>query len=283
MRAPHAARMSPTLLALLVAAGALGGFIAGLVGVGGGIIFTPVLLFTFRGLGIEDPVLTPLTLGSGLLCTFAASASGAAAQAGKDAIDWRTALTAGGIAALAVVLVTTFVTTQPWYSKRVFQTVLGVVLLIVVARMLTKKDKRGGSLSAEGARRGWPALALTGAAAGTISSAAGVGGGVVLVPAFNGLVRLPLRLAAGTSTAAIVLITLVGVATYLVRGLGAPVPEGALGYVHVPYAMALALPAMVTARLGVSAAHRIHVQWVRWAFAGFAAVVAVRLLWNALG
>lgn len=95
--------MSPTLLALLVAAGALGGFIAGLVGVGGGIIFTPVLLFTFRGLGIEDPILTPLTLGSGLLCTFAASASGAVAQARKGAIDWRTALTAGGVAAVAVI------------------------------------------------------------------------------------------------------------------------------------------------------------------------------------
>ena len=66
------------------------------------------------------------------------------------------------------------------------------------------------------------------------------------------------------------------------RGLGAPVPDGALGYVHVPYALALALPAVVTARLGVGAAHRVHVKWVRWAFAGFAGIVAVRLLWNAL-
>ncbi|MEM1054791.1 MAG: sulfite exporter TauE/SafE family protein [Bacteroidota bacterium] len=275
--------MSLELLPLLVAAGALGGFIAGLVGVGGGIIFTPVLLFTFRGLGIEDPVLTPLTLGSGLLCTFAASASGAAAQARKDAIEWRTALTAGAFAALAVILMTTFVTTQPWYSRRVFQLVLSAMLLFVVVRMLTKKDRQGDSLSAEGARRGWPALIATGAGAGTIAAAAGIGGGVVLVPAFSGLVRLPLKLAAGTSTAAIVLITLVGVGSYLVRGLGAPVPEGALGYVHVPYALALALPAVVMARLGVSAAHRVHVKWVRWAFAAFAGTVAIRLLWNALG
>lgn len=274
--------MSPELVALLVAAGALGGFIAGLVGVGGGIIFTPVLLFTFRGLGLEDPVLTPLTLGSGLLCTFAASASGAVAQARKDAVDWRTALTAGAVAALAVILVTTFVTTQPWYSRRVFQVVLGLALTAVVVRMLTKRDGQGNSLSSEGARRGVGALALTGAAAGSIASAAGIGGGVVLVPAFNGLVRLPLKLAAGTSTTSIAIITLVGVLTYIARGLGAPVPEGALGYVHVPYALALALPAVVTARLGVSAAHRIHVKWVRWAFAGFAGIVAVRLLWNAL-
>ena len=275
--------MSLSLFALLVGAGALGGFIAGLVGVGGGIIFGPVLFFTFQGLGIEDPILTPLTLGSSLLCTFAASASGAVAQARKGAVDGRTALAAGGVAALAVIGMTLFVTTQGWYSKRIFQIVLGVVLLIAVVRLLTKKDRRGGSLSAEGARRGWGALVLTGAGAGVLSSAAGIGGGVILVPAFNGPVRLPFKLAAGTSSAAIVLITLVGVLMYLALGLAAPVPSGALGYVHVPYALALALPAVLTARLGVSAAHRLDVRWVRRSFAAFAAVVAVRLLWNALG
>ena len=64
------------MLVLLLLAGALGGFVAGLVGVGGGIIFGPVLFFVFQAAGITDPVLTPLTLGSSLLCTFAASASG---------------------------------------------------------------------------------------------------------------------------------------------------------------------------------------------------------------
>ena len=273
--------MSLTVLALLIAAGALGGFVAGLVGVGGGIIFGPVLFFVLQGIGIEDPVLTPLTLGSSLFCTLAASASGAVAQNKAGAVDWRTALTTGAIAAVAVVLMTLLVTTQPWYSKRVFQIVLGVVLLVVVARMLTKKSHGGGAITASGARRSWSALIGTGAAAGALSSAAGVGGGVVLVPAFNGPLRLPLKAAAGTSTAAIVLITAVGVAMYAVRGLAAPVPSGAVGYVHVPYALALALPAMVTARFGVSTAHRVNVKWVRWAFALFAGIVAVRLLWNA--
>ena len=94
--------------------------------------------------------------------------------------------------------------------------------------------------------------------------------------------RLPLRVAAGTSTAAIVLITGVGVATYTILGWGAAVPEGALGYVDWRGAAALALPAIVTARLGVATAHRIDVRKVRLSFAAFAALVAVRLLWNAL-
>ena len=270
------------MLLILLVAGAVGGFVAGLVGVGGGVIFGPVLFFSFQAAGVEDPVLTPLTLGSSLLCTFAASASGAVAQARAGAIDRRTALVAGGVAAVAVVLVGRFVTTRPWYDKDAFQLILGVLLVVVVVRMVLKKD-RADTLSTAGARRGLGRLAATGLGAGTIASLAGVGGGVVMVPAFSGLVRLPLKVAAGSSTAAIALITAVGVVTYAVLGLGAPVPDGALGYVDWRGAAALAVPAVVTSRLGVATAHRVDVRTVRLSFAAFATVVAARLLWNALG
>lgn len=269
------------MLFLLLVAGALGGFVAGLVGVGGGVIFGPVLFFTYQAAGIEDPVLTPLTLGTSLLCTFAASASGAVAQRRAGAIDRRTALVAGAFAAVAVVLVGRFVTTQPWYDKEGFQVVLGTILLLVVTRMLFQKD-RVDTLSTEGALRSPVRLAATGLGAGTIAALGGVGGGVVLVPAFGGLVRLPMKVATGTSTAAIPIITAAGVATYAVLGLGEPTPDGALGYVDGRGAAALALPAIVTARLGVAAAHRVNVRTVRLSFAAFASVVAVRMLWNAL-
>lgn len=270
------------MLFLLLVAGAVGGFIAGLVGVGGGIIFGPVLFFTYQAAGIEDPVLTPLTLGTSLLCTFAASASGAVAQRKAGAIDGRTALVVGAFAAVAVVLVGRFVATQPWYDKEAFQIVLGVLLIAVVVRMLLKQD-RADTLSTDGARRGVGRLAVTGGLAGTIASLAGVGGGVVLVPALSGrFVRLPLKVAAGTSTTAIAIITATGVATYAVLGLGGPTLPGALGYVDWRGGAALALPAVLTARLGVETAHRVNVRTVRLSFAAFAGVVAVRLLWNAL-
>ncbi len=267
---------------LLLAAGVLGGFLAGLVGVGGGVIFGPVLFFTYQAAGIEDPVLTPLTLGSSLLCTFAASASGAVAQHKAGAIDWKTALTAGAFAAVMVVLVGRFVATQPWYDKDAFQLILGILLLVVVVRMLTSRSSLD-TLSTDGARRGVPGIAATGALAGAVSSLAGVGGGVVLVPLFAGLVKLPMKVASGTSTAAIVLITAVGVVTYAVLGQGAAVPDGALGYVDWKGASALALPAVIAARVGVSVAHRVRVRVVQLSFAAMAAVVAARLLWNALG
>ena len=270
-----------TTILILLLVGAVGGFVAGLVGIGGGVIFGPALFFAFGAAGVTDPVLTPLTLGTSLLCTFAASASGTLGQRKRGAVDDRTALVTGAFAAVAVVLVSRFVSTQPWYDKQVFQLVLGVSLLVVVARMLTG-GARADAYTADDARTGPARLAATGGAAGAISALAGIGGGVVLVPAFAGLVRLPTQVAAGTSTAAITVITAVGVATYAVLGWGEPVPAGALGYVDWRGAAALALPAMATARLGVRAAHRIDVRYVRYSFAAFAALVAARLLWNAL-
>ncbi len=268
---------------ILLVAGAAGGFIAGLVGVGGGIIFGPVLFFYFQAQGIQDPVLTPLTLGTSLLCTFFAGLSGAVAQHQKKAIDWRTAWIAGGFAAATVSLVTLFVTTKEWYSKEEFQIVLSVVLVAVVARMLLKDDSTGESLSVDGARRNVGFLALIGAGAGSVAAAAGVGGGVIMVPAFNGLLRLPLKVSSGTSTTAIVMITFTGVVIYALRGIGAAVPTTALGYVELQHALLLGVPAIVSARFGVNVAHRISVRWVRYSFAAFAAIVAAKLIWSALG
>ena len=267
----------------LVIIGAVGGFVAGLIGIGGGVIFGPALFFAFAAVGIDDPVLTPLTLGSSLLCTFAASSSGAVRQHRAGAVDWRTALIVGALAAVAVVVVGRFVTTQGWYDKQAFQLVFGTVLAVVAGRMLTSRARGGNSLSGRGERRGVGGLVATGAAAGTLASLAGVGGGVILVPALSGWLKLPLKVAAATSTAAIVLITGAGVATYAVLGWGEPVPPGALGYVGWRQAAVLALPAIAAAPLGVAAAHRMDVRVVRVAFALLALGVSGRLLWNALG
>ena len=267
-------------IALLVVAGAVGGFVAGLIGVGGGIIFGPVLFYYLRSAGIEDPVLTPLVLGSSLFCTLVASLVSARAQWKRGAIRPRVALVGGGVAALAVVAMTTLVTTQPWYDARAFQVVLGLLLVFVAGRMLLAKTAAATRPEAE--RAGFAPIAVTGAAAGAIAAAAGVGGGVVMVPAYHRLLRLPMLAASGTSTATIVLISLTGVATYALRGLGAGVPGLAVGYVSLGHALPLVIPVLLTARLGVSAAHRLPVRAVRTAFAAFALLVAANLLWEAL-
>lgn len=311
--------MEITHLLLLLSAGLAAGFVAGLIGVGGGIIFAPVLFFYYQSIGIAPEIIAPLTIGSSLFCTLLAAIASAWTQYGRQAVLTNVAVTVGLFSALVIFLMTRYVTTQPWYDGTVFQVVFGFVLLTVVGRMVIRRRTKLGvptlpqpdgaaSRSADtderqtriasrhersevneaertknGARsKSWPALASAGTVAGAVSAAAGVGGGVVLVPAYNHFMGLPIHVATGTSSATIVLIALVGVLNYALQGLGETDVFGAVGYVDAVRAMVLAVPSLVTANLGVRVAHRINQRALRLSFAAIAAIVAVRLLLEAL-
>ena len=276
--------MDPINLLLLVGAGLAAGFIAGLIGVGGGIIFAPVLFFYYQSIGVSEAIIAPLTIGSSLLCTLIAAVVSAWAQYGRNAVITSIAVRVGIFSALAIYLMTRFVTTQPWYDGTVFQVVFSVVLLIVVIRMVVPSGEKEPHISGNRTRTySWPALAGTGTTAGAVAAAAGVGGGVVLVPAYNNVLGLPILSSTATSSATIVIISLVGVINYAWMGWGEPVPPSAIGYVDALRAGLLAVPAILTANLGVSVAHKINRRTLRRSFAIIAAVVAVRLLWGAIG
>jgi uncharacterized protein len=275
--------LDPLNLLLLLGAGLAAGFIAGLIGVGGGVIFAPVLFFYFQGIGIGADVIAPLTIGTSLFCTLLAAVASSWFQYRRQAVVTRIALSAGLFSAIAVYLMTRFVTTQPWYDGTVFQIVFSLVLLVVVARMLVKR----GEVMVESDHRvrgeRWPTLAATGTVAGAVAAAAGVGGGVVLVPAYHNFLGLPIHVAVGTSSATIVLISIVGILNYAAVGWNASVPASSFGYVDALHGLVLAVPAVLTARLGVWTAHRIDTRALRLSFGVVAALIAVRLIWRALG
>lgn len=276
--------MEFTHLLILLGAGFAAGFVAGLVGVGGGVIFAPVLFFYFQAIGIPADLIAQLTIGSSLFCTMLVAIASAWTQHGKDTIITRIAAVAGFLSAFAVLLTTRYITTQPWYSAAIFQVVFSVVLLTVAVRMLLSRSKSERPDAEDGRRRpSWPALAGTGTVAGAVSAATGVGGGVILVPAYSYFMRLPIHIAAGTSSATIVIISLAGVVNYALVGWGATDLAGTIGYVNVPHALVLAVPSLLTANLGVHVAHRMNQLALRLAFACLAAVVALRLMMNALG
>lgn len=265
---------------LLAGAGLAGGFLAGLVGVGGGVIFSPVLFFYFSAVGTPPALIPPLTLGSSLFCTLVAAGSGTIRQLAVGGIETRIAGTVGVFAAVSVTLMTFLVTTRPWYGPEVFQIVLAVVLIAAVARMLFARPEMHDD---EDARPGIPSLAAAGVGAGTIASAAGVGGGIVMVPIFNQLMRIPLKKAAANSMATIVIIAGTGVVTYVIAGLAVATPATALGFVDFGRAVWLAVPALFAARWGVQTATRVNVRVIRYAFAGLAGFISLRLIADATG
>jgi uncharacterized membrane protein YfcA len=267
---------------LLGVAGLGAGVLAGLVGVGGGVIFTPVLFAVYGLLDVPSGVRTPLTVGTGLFCTGLAAGTSAVHHARRGAVDARMALGVGLASAMAVGLMSRFVVTRLWYDAALFQLLFAAVLLVVVVRMVGKRTPEAASASNAGTPR-WGAWLGTGTAAGTVAAAVGVGGGVVLVPAYHRWLRLPMHRAVGTSSATIVLISTLSTIAYLLLGAGvAGRPAFALGYVDVGTGLLLAGPAVVGAQGGAALAHRVATRGLRWSFALLAVVVAGRLVWGAL-
>ncbi len=267
---------------LLGVAGLGAGVIAGLVGVGGGIVFTPVLFAVYGVLDVPPGVRTPLTVGTGLFCTGLAAGTSAVHHYRRGAVMPRMALGVGLASVGAVGVVSGVVVTRPWYDAALFQLLFAAVLLVVVVRMV-----RGRAAVLSGPNDEpdhWGFWLGAGTAAGTVAAAVGVGGGVVLVPAYHRWLRLPMHRAVGTSSATIILIS--GLSTIAYVGLGAGVagrPGLALGYVDVGTGLLLAGPAVVGAQGGAALAHRFETTRLRWSFALLAVVVAGRLVWGAIG
>lgn len=264
-------------IVLLGVVGAVAGFLAGLVGIGGGVFWAPALLFWFDAVGVPDAHIAQMTIASSLLCSFVTSSASALTRHLKGSVKWRIALLTGLSSGVAILLMTTLVTTKPWYSREMFQVLFSVVLVVVALRML-----RGGSNHPDGTEEpDAPMLKVVGVgtAAGTLSSAVGVGGGVILVPMYERLVRLPIHLAMGTSSATIILITFIGVTSYALQGGGvAGATSASLGFVDFGAAAILSIPAAITAGFGVRFSHAINRTLLRRVFAVVVLLVAIRLV-----
>jgi uncharacterized membrane protein YfcA len=267
----------------LAVAGLGAGFVAGLVGVGGGVIFTPVLFAIYGVLGVPGAVHTPLTVGTGLFCTGLAAGASALHHVRRNAVHPWMALGVGLASAGAVGLVSGLVVTRPWYDNRLFQLLFAAVLVVVAVRMVRGPAAADFQTFERVDTPRWLSWIGTGTAAGAVASAVGVGGGVVLVPSYNRFFHLPLHRAVGTSSATIFVISAMSTVAYAWLGAGMGGRPLAVGYVDVGTGLLLAVPAVVGAQGGAALAHRIETGWLRWSFAALAVVVAGRLAWNAVG
>jgi len=270
-------------LLLLTGAGLVGGVIAGLAGVGGGIVFAPVLFFFLQSTGIPADLLAPMTIATSLLCTLLASSMSALQHSRRRVVSWKIAIQVGALSAVAMYLILTAVTTKPWYDRSAFQGVFGGLLVVVAIRMwYGREDDDVGSLPAGTVRPGIGTFAGIGSAAGAIAGLAGVGGGIIMVPAFRQLLKMSMRDAIGTSSGAIVVISFIGLLGYIVAGHGIVDMPGALGYVNSFAGLAVAVPGIVGARIGAMLAHRLQKRFLQIFFAAFAALVAVKMLFDAV-
>ena len=260
-----------TAVVALAAAGAIGGVISGLLGVGGGIVTVPVMFEIFGLLGIDPDLRMHLAVGTSLATIIPTSITSARAHAKRGAVD-KDLMRKLGPPLFAGVIIGTLIAGP--VKGQVLTAIFGIAALVVALYMAFRRDTwRLGEELPHGI-----GLGLLGGSIGMVSVLMGIGGGTLGVPAMT-LFNVPIRRAVGTASALGLVVSLPGAIGFVIAGWGHPdLPPFSLGYVNVLASVILLSTMLLTVPFGAKLAHSISQKALRLAFAGFLAVVATRML-----
>lgn len=252
------------------------GFVAGLVGVGGGVLIVP-LLYAFYGYPAWSGVDVPAELqavvahATSLFVIVPTVLVSAVSYHRAKLVDWVTALP---LAATAVVAAVGGAWMAPLLPAAALKLAFGVVLAVSAVRLLQPRPERPYARTMP-----LPLLVGSGAAIGFLSALLGVGGGIVAIPVLIHLVGLDLKKVAATSIGIIIFTATAGVLTYAVTGTGVVgLPPGSAGYVHLAAGVPILATSVVSARWGAHVNQRMRSGALRTMFAVVFLLLGLRLI-----
>jgi uncharacterized protein len=259
----------------LVIAGVVGGLVAGMLGVGGGIVVVPVLYHVLALLGIDESVRMHLAVGTSLATIIPTSFSSVRAHNAKGAVDWDL-LRRWAVPMVVGVLIGSALAGLA--SGRVLSLVFVCVAVPVAAHLAFGGENRRIADHLPGGAAGLALPALIGG----VSTMMGIGGGTVGVPAMT-LCGVPIHRAVGTASAFGAIISVPGTLGAIVAGWHAHgLPPYSLGYVNLLGFALIAPASFLMAPAGASLAHTMDRDRLRIMFAIFIAVTSARMLYDAL-
>jgi uncharacterized membrane protein YfcA len=259
-----------TILLMYLLVGAVAGVLAGLLGIGGGLVIVPMLAFCFVRQGIPDAMIMHLALGTSLASIIFTAVSSFMAHHKRGAVRWDV------VRKIIIGIFTgTFIGSiiAAHLSTRFLKGFFIVFLYYVALQMLTDRKPRPSRQIP-----GRAAMFGVGNVIGGISSLLGIGGGSLSVP-FMVWCNMPVHHAIGTAAAIGFPIAIAGAIGYIVNGLPvAGLPAYSLGYVYLPALFGIVIVSVLTAPLGVRLSHSLPVNRLKRVFALLLLVVGTRML-----
>ena len=254
---------------LYILLGAVAGVLAGLLGIGGGLVIVPMLTFAFTAQGLDPNHILHLALGTSLASIIFTSISSLRAHHKRGAVIWPTVIKISP----GIIAGTYFGSWVASHLSTGFLKIFFSLFLFYVATQMLLGIKPKSARELPGS------LMMTGAGGiiGLFSSLVGIGGGTLSVP-FLTFHNTPMHKAIGTSSAIGLPIALAGASGYIVHGLGLDgLPEAAIGYVHLHALFGLVCASVLTAPVGAKLAHSLPVDKLKKIFAVLLYAVGLRM------
>ena len=253
----------------LLGLGAIAGVLAGLLGIGGGVVIVPILIWIF-GAQTEIPQdqLMQFVLGTSLASILFTSMSSIWAHQKRGAIRWPIVLQMSpGV--IAGTFLGSLIAAK--LSTGFLATLFAVFLILVSIQMAL-----GAQPSSNRKIPGWFGVAFSGLLIGVMSALVGIGGGSLTVP-FLIWCNTPLRIAIATSSAGGFFIALAGTVGYAWSGWHASIPLSS-GYIYWPAVLGIVPTSLIFAPLGAKLAHTIPVGTLKKIFSGFLFIAGIKIL-----
>lgn len=251
--------------------GAVVGFFAGLLGIGGGLIMVPVLTIIFSAQHFPPDRILHLALGTTMAAIMFTSASSLRTHHAHGAVIWRVVkYTAPGI----IVGTAVGSTLASSLSSRPLSIIFIAFIYYAATQMLFKiTPKPSRQLP------GRTGMFAAGSVIGAVSSLVAIGGGVLTIP-FLSMCNVRLHHAIGTAAAVGFPIAIAGTVGYIANGMmqSQPLPEYSLGYVYLPALGWVVLASMLTAPLGAKTTHSMQAGTLKKVFVVLLYLLATKML-----
>ncbi len=275
----------------LLLLGSFGGLLAGLLGVGGGMLFIPVITSYLHQYDISSTEMVKFTLANSIALVFMSGVSGTFRQIKMGTWQWKQSLTIGIPGAISNYFMTQAIQDGNWYQKEVFQGVflgfLGLSILNMIfgkSKSSRQKDNNSNPQIEEQSTpyqfnlmQDWPSM-LVGIFAGTIVALSGLGGGIIMVPLFLIILKKSMHSATALSLSIVPILSISALIKYTIITPTHQVSSYQTGYLLWIMLIPMLLGVIFFSSLGQKLATKVPVVWLRVIFALLSAFILVKTL-----
>ena len=275
----------------LLLLGSFGGLLAGLLGVGGGMLFIPVITSYLHQYDISSTEMVKFTLANSIALVFMSGVSGTFRQIKMGTWQWKQSLTIGIPGAISNYFMTQAIQDGNWYQKEVFQGVflgfLGLSILNMIfgkSKSSRQKDNNGNPQIEEQSTpyqfnlmQDWPSM-LVGIFAGTIVALSGLGGGIIMVPLFLIILKKSMHSATALSLSIVPILSISALIKYISTTPAQQISSYQTGYLLWIMLIPMLLGVIFFSSLGQKLATKVPVVWLRVIFALLSAFILVKTL-----
>lgn len=265
------------LIGIFLLTGSISGLAAGFFGIGGGLIAIPIFLWVFESQNIGGTHVVQLTYGTNLFVIIFNSLLASYRHSINKQVLWPVVPFIALFSITGALIGSGLAT---WIPGKFLKLLFSLLLIYSSGRLILnlRPEVRLQPPPITGKKRRYFSI-LTGLIAGLTSGLTGLGGGVVTIPLLIGLLHLPVKMVAGTSSSIMIFTAFAATSGYILAGWNKPdLPPGTIGYVYMAAALPAVLGSSLFSQIGAQLNHLISPDKLRLVFAIFLILMSVKML-----